>query len=471
MSIFFFCMKNLLEHLKAAPDLVNVPDEQLEWLIAHGELRTFAEGETMFRRDDPIEYMYVVLEGGVQFRIEQNGQFREISVIHPGGISGTLPYSRTKLAAGFGIFIAPTTLFLLHKDHFRTMTHECFELTQALVHCMTTRARNFTALEQQNEKMAALGRISAGLAHELNNPSAAIVRSADAFKHHFASTPERFKSVMSLQLNPESVDVCNDLFFRKANAGVRYDLSPLQKSDAEDTLLNWLEDHKINDGFDIVGNLVDFGFTVEELEFVWEKIGEKGFFTVLGWLDNVLTTERFVSEIGEASKRINDIVCAVKSYSHLDRANERQAADIHDGIRKTLMIMAHKIKTNSVKIIENFEPDMPEPRVFVGELNQVWTNLIDNALDALEHAPQKKLEIATSHKTGFVEVCFIDSGEGIPPEIVSNIFEPFFTTKQMGKGTGLGLNAVQRIIEQHNGDIKVSSEKGRTEFRVCLPME
>lgn len=464
-------MENLLEYLKSAPDLANVPDEQLEWLIAHGESRSFAESETLFKRDDPILYMYVVLEGALQFRLEQNGQFREISTLFPGGIGGTLPYSRTKNATGFGMFTAPTTMFMLHRDHFRAMTHDCFELTQALVHCMTTRARNFTALEQQNEKMAALGRISAGLAHELNNPSAAIVRSADSFKHHFASTPERFKSVMSLQLNPESVDVCNDLFFRKAQAGVRYDLSPLQKADAEDALLNWLEDHNINDGFDIVGNLVDFGFTTDELAFVWEKIGEKGFFTVLGWLDNVLTTERFVSEIGEASKRINDIVSAVKSYSHLDRANERQTTDIHDGIRKTLTIMAHKIKTNGVKIIENFAPDLPQPKVFVGELNQVWTNLIDNALDALDNASTKTLEIATSHKPGFVEICMIDSGEGIPASIISNIFEPFFTTKQMGKGTGLGLNAVQRIIEQHNGSIKVSSVPGRTEFRVCLPME
>jgi len=467
----FFIMDTLFAQLKAAPDLANVPNEHLEWLIAHGERHTFAEGETLFKRNDPIEYMYILLEGALQFRLEQNGQFREISTLLSGGIGGTLPYSRTRNATGFGLFTAPTSMFMLHKDHFRAMTHECFELTQALVHCMTTRARNFTALEQQNEKMAALGRISAGLAHELNNPSAAIVRSADAFKHHFASTPERFKSVMSLQLDPVSVDVCNDLFFRKATSGVRYDLSPLQKADAEDVLLNWLEDHNINDGFDIVGNLVDFSFTTEELEFVRENIGEKGFFTVLGWLDNVLTTERFVSEIGEASKRIHDIVSAVKSYSHLDRANERQKADIHDGIRKTLMIMAHKIKANGIRIVESFAPDLPEPKVFVGELNQVWTNLIDNAVDALENASTKTLEIATSHKPGFVEVCIIDSGEGIPADIVSNIFEPFFTTKQMGKGTGLGLNAVQRIIEQHNGSIKVSSEKGQTEFRVCLPME
>lgn len=469
--VFFLIMETLLQHIQASPHFENVPVEQLEWMITRGEQRTFAEGETLFKRDDLIENMYVVLSGSLQFRFEQNGQFREVSALQAGNITGTLPYSRTRLATGYGVFTEETTVFMLHNRHFRDMTHDCFELTQALVHHMTTRARNFTALEQQNEKMAALGRISAGLAHELNNPSAAIVRSAHAFKQHFSSTPERFKSVMSLQLRPESVDICNDLFFQKAAKGIRYDLSVLQKADAEDALLNWLEDHEITDAYDIVGNLVDYDFTPKDLEFVWEHIGQKGFFTVLGWLDNVLMTERFVSEISEASKRINDIVTAVKSYSHLDRASARQAADIHEGIRKTLVIMGYKIKKNGITFIENFAPDLPQPKVFVGELNQVWTNLIDNAVDALEHAQTKTLEIATSHKIGFVEVSIIDSGVGIPPEIVSNIFEPFFTTKAMGKGTGLGLNAVQRIINQHNGDIKVSSVPGRTEFRVCLPME
>ncbi len=464
-------MENLLEALQQAPDLKNVPQEQLEWLLNRSECRAFAQGEQLFKKDDPIEHMYVVLYGAIQFRIEQGGQFRELSTIHKGGIGGTLPYSRTSLAKGFGYFLEDTKLLFLHKEHFKAMTAECYELTEALVHFMTSRARSFATLEQQTEKMAALGRISAGLAHELNNPSAAIVRSADAFKQHLASTPDRFKRVMSLNLNMDSVDICNELFFRKASAGIRYDLSPLAKSSAEDELLSWLEDHGVDDGFDIVGNLVDFNFTTEDVEFVLEKIGQEGFFTVLEWLDNLLTTERFVAEIGEASKRINDIVNAVKSYSHLDRAAERQQADIHEGLRKTLMILSHKVKKNGISLKENFADNMPQPRVFVGELNQVWTNLLDNAIDALETASEKTLEIATSHKTGFVEVRIIDSGVGIPSENLSSIFDPFFTTKPMGKGTGLGLNSVQQIIKQHNGDIKVFSEPGKTEFRICLPME
>lgn len=463
-------MENLLQALQEAPDLKNVPTPQLEWLLKRAECRGFKQGEQLFRKDDPIDHMYIVLYGSIQFRLEQGGQFRILSTLSTGGIGGTLPYSRTSIARGFGYFADDTKLLFLHKEHFRAMTSECYELTEALVHFMTSRARNFAAMEQQTEKMAALGRISAGLAHELNNPSAAIVRSADAFKKHLSSTPDRFKRVMRLNLNAESVDICNELFFTKASTGIRYDLSPIEKSDAEDALLNWLEDHGVDNGFDIVGNLVDFHFLPQDLEFVRHHIGEEGFFTVLEWLDNLLTTERFVAEISEASKRINDIVSAVKSYSHLDRAAERQQSDIHEGLRKTMMIMAHKLKKNQVSVIETFASNLPQPRVYIGELNQVWTNLLDNAIDALEHAEVKNLELITSEKNGFVEVCIIDSGAGIPQEIISSIFDPFFTTKPMGKGTGLGLNAVQRIIDQHNGEIKVNSKPGRTEFKVCLPL-
>jgi signal transduction histidine kinase len=461
----------LVEQLKTMNDFAGVPDEQLQWLIDRSEVRCYETGETLFKRGDAIDEMYVFLTGSMIIRIEQNGQFRELLEQKAGNIGGTLPFSRTSKAAGFGVFSEPTTAMFLHKQNFRSMVSECYELTEAMVRFMTSRVRSFTEIQQQTDKMAALGRVSAGLAHELNNPSAAIVRSASEFKKHLGNTPDRFKRVMSLNLDLEAVEACNRLVFEKISTGI-LDLSSLERSDAEDTLLNWLEDHDITEGYDITGNFADFGMTVQDMEFINEKIGQKQLFTVLEWLDNVLTTERFVTEMSEASKRINDIVTAVKSYSHLDRAAEKQRVDIHLGIKNTFMILGHKVKKINLKVQKNFEPNLPEPRVFVGELNQVWTNLLDNAIDALENTPEPAIEIISRrYKDEFIEVLIIDNGEGISADALPNIFDPFFTTKPMGKGTGLGLNTVQKIIQQHNGSIKVDSRPGRTEFRICLPID
>jgi signal transduction histidine kinase len=461
----------LVEQLKTMNDFAGVPDEQLQWLIDRSEVRCYETGETLFKRGDAIDEMYVFLTGSMIIRIEQNGQFRELLEQKAGNIGGTLPFSRTSKAAGFGVFSEPTTAMFLHKQNFRSMVSECYELTEAMVRFMTSRVRSFTEIQQQTDKMAALGRVSAGLAHELNNPSAAIVRSASEFKKHLGNTPDRFKRVMSLNLDLEAVEACNRLVFEKISTGI-LDLSSLERSDAEDTLLNWLEDHDITEGYDITGNFADFGMTVQDMEFINEKIGQKQLFTVLEWLDNVLTTERFVTEMSEASKRINDIVTAVKSYSHLDRAAEKQRVDIHLGIKNTFMILGHKVKKINLKVQKIFEPNLPEPRVFVGELNQVWTNLLDNAIDALENTPEPAIEIISRrYKDEFIEVLIIDNGEGISADALPNIFDPFFTTKPMGKGTGLGLNTVQKIIQQHNGSIKVDSRPGRTEFRICLPID
>jgi signal transduction histidine kinase len=460
----------LIEQIKTMELLDNVPDEQLQWLIDRGEIRSYETGEQLFKRGDAIDEMYIFLTGSMKIRLEQNGQFRELIEHKTGNIGGTLPFSRTSKAAGFGVFSEPTTALFLHRKHFRKLVGECYELAEALVQFMTSRVRSFTEQQQQTDKMAALGRVSAGLAHELNNPSAAIVRSASEFKKHLSNTPDRFKRVMSLQLSSEAIDTTNHLVFEKIAAGIQY-LSSLERSDAEDVLLNWMEDHDIADGYDMTGNFADFGLTVQDLEFLVAHVGQAQVFTILEWIDNVLTTERFVSEMSEASKRINDIVTAVKSYSHLDRAAEKQRVDIHLGIKNTFLILGHKAKKINLKVQKNFEPNLPEPSVFVGELNQVWTNLLDNAIDALENTPEPVLEIVTRrYKDEFIEVLIIDNGEGISADALPNIFDPFFTTKPMGKGTGLGLNTVQKIIQQHKGDIKVQSRPGRTEFRICLPI-
>ncbi|TAE28592.1 MAG: GHKL domain-containing protein [Candidatus Kapaibacterium sp.] len=461
----------LAAQLKTLPDLKNVPEEQLCWLINHSEVRHYELGEHTFKKGDAIDEMYIVLNGVLSIRLEQNGQFRELLELRAGNISGTLPFSRTAKAAGYGLVQEAVSILFLHKNNFRKMVAECYELTEALVHVMSTRVRTLTERQQQTDKMAALGRVSAGLAHELNNPSAAIVRSAAEFKKHLSNTPDRFKRVMMLQLDVDAVDVCNNLVFQKAQAGIQDTMTSLERADAEDELLSWLEYHNVDDGYHITGNFVDYGLGIADLEFVYEQIGEENFFTVLQWLDNVLTTERYVQEIGEASKRIHEIVSAVKSYSHLDRAAEMERTDIHQGIKNTFLILGHKIKKTNIKVVKNLDYSLPEVKIFVGELNQVWTNLLDNAIDALEGVPEPTLELVSRrYKEDFIEVFIIDNGTGIPEDALPNIFDPFFTTKPMGKGTGLGLHTVQNIIKQHNGDIKVESRAGRTAFRVCLPI-
>jgi signal transduction histidine kinase len=191
---------------------------------------------------------------------------------------------------------------------------------------------------------------------------------------------------------------------------------------------------------------------------------------VIGWLYQVFTTEKLVGEIEEAAKRINTLVTSVKGYTHMDQAPEKQLTDIHVGIRNTLTMLNHKLKKNNIKLIENFQADLPQANIFVSEMNQVWTNIIDNAIDAMEGRANSTLEIKTEKSGAFVNVSIIDNGPGIPKEIQDKIFDPFFTTKSIGKGTGLGLEVVRQIISQHNGKVYVNSEIGRTEFVICFPI-
>jgi signal transduction histidine kinase len=191
----------------------------------------------------------------------------------------------------------------------------------------------------------------------------------------------------------------------------------------------------------------------------------------MNWINSNMITEKMVVDIEEASKRIADLVGAVKNFTHMDQGHDKQYADVHDGIRNTLTMLQHKIHTGSVEVIKNFDTSLPPVKAMIGELNQVWTNLMDNALDAMEPAGKGTLEIKTRRDNDCVEVSIIDNGPGIPDDIKSQVFDPFFTTKEIGKGTGLGLDVVNRIVKQHRGSIKLNSVPGRTEFLVCFPID
>lgn len=463
-------MEDLLQQLQRVPELQPVPLPQLQWMAEKGRIDSFADGEKVFVKGDAISELRIILKGEVNLFMEQAGNLRNMGTIGAGEITGKLPFSRMKGATGTGIVTGETIVFSLHQDFFPEMIRNHHELVEALVHVMTDRVRDNTRMQQQNDKMMALGKLSAGLAHELNNPSAAVVRSAHELKKHLSNIPDNFKRVIQIRTTEQVVDQVNQLVFSKiANTG-KTSLSMLAKTALEDELTEWLESNEIANAYEMTEVMAEFDIHAEDLEHVKSWLRPEDKQPVIGWIYQVLTTEKLVTEIEEAAKRINTLVSSVKGYTHMDQAPEKQLTDIHVGIRNTLTMLNHKLKKNGIKLIESFDAQLPQASIFISEMNQVWTNVIDNAIDAMEGRTNNTLEIKTEKKGSFINVFIIDNGPGIPKEIQDKIFDPFFTTKSIGKGTGLGLEVVRQIIHQHNGKVYVDSNPGRTEFVICFPI-
>jgi signal transduction histidine kinase len=464
-------MANWIEQLRNIPGLLMVPEDQLQWLVDEGEILHLKEGEFLFRPDEPADYLQIIFEGRIRTYISQQGQNQELIVMEPGTITGLLPYSRMKQNRANGVVVKPAVVLRFHRSKFPALIKTRYELTEALVHEMTNRVRSFTALQQQNEKLMALGKLSAGLAHELNNPAAAVVRSAQELKAHLGYQPEKFKKVIKMRLDDAVVDQVNETLFARLAKVEQPHLSLMEKTEREDDLMDWLEDQEIKDADEIASTLVEFGFAEDDLEEVLDRVGEDAFGPVIAWMNNVLATEKLVQEIKDASTRIADLVGSIKSYTHMDRDQDKQLVDLHDGIRITANILKHKFRQNGVQLIESFGPEVPKVPGYPSSLNQVWTNLIDNALDALAGQKDGKIEVSSCRLGSTVVVQVIDNGPGIPEEDQSLIFDPFFTTKELGKGTGMGLDVVHKIVQRHRARIAVDSAPGRTEFKITFPLD
>lgn len=462
-------IKDLLAELKSVPEFKSVPDVQLQWLADKGQIRSYKDGDKLFSPGDSIDGFSIVLTGRMSLYMVQNGNRRDLGTYEPLEILGRLPYSRMKNANGEAYAIGDLTLLFIHRDLFPELVSTCHEITEALVHNMTDRVRDFTKFQQQNDKMMALGKLSAGLAHELNNPSAAIVRSAQQLKKALAAAPKKFKRVLKIQSDDTTVDRLNKLVLGKIENKASAKMSLAQKSDLEYNLQEWMEKELGQSGYEGLDVFADFGFSEDDFCEVktWFRAEDVG--PVIDWMAQVLLTESLVSDIEEASKRINTLVSSVKGYTHMDQAPEKQKTDIHTGIRNTLTMLNHKLKKSGIKVVEDFRHEPPEANILVSEMNQVWTNLIDNAIDAMEGRPNSVLEITTERDREFSIVSITDNGAGIRKEILDKIFDAFFTTKPIGKGTGLGLDVVRNIVNQHNGKVEVSSEPGKTTFKVCFP--
>lgn len=460
----------MIEELRTVPALEGLENSALEWLVRNGEILTFDKDEPIFKQGDPIDKMLIVLEGQALLKMHQGNQYRVVGEFGAGMITGLLPYSRAKSAVGMSQAIEPVKVLAIGREKFREMILTQEELTTVLVHLMSSRIREFTKNQQQSDKMMALGKLSAGLAHELNNPSAAIVRSAQMLSAHLKQSPDIFMQAVKVQMTDEQIKAVNEVLAGQLAKGVQ-SYSLMVKSQKEDEVIDWLDDHDIEDSDMIAENLVEFGFGPDELDRIANEVEQKYLSGMLAWINQNLVTERLVDEIQEASSRINKLVSSVKSYTHMDQAPEKKPTDIHLGIENTLTMLAHKIKKGNIQVHLNFDPHLTKPPVFPSEMNQVWTNIIDNAIDAMEDSDRKELTITTTQNSQSINVVISDTGSGIPEEVQDKIFDPFFTTKEIGKGTGMGMEVVHRIVTtQHNGSVSFRTEPGYTEFTVCFPL-
>lgn len=458
------------EWLQSIEALKEVPLTQLQWMIDKSRHYSLKEGEYLFRSGEGVVGTHVLRAGKIRLYLLQNKEIMEVYMMAPTDISGSLPFSRAAKNNVSAKVLEDADIMTLPAEKFREMVSQHYELTEALVHIMTTRVRNFTSLQQQNEKMMALGKLSAGLAHELNNPAAAIVRGSESLTKHLKVKPAFFKEIMSIRVEEKDVDRVTNKLFEVLGREEKPKLTLMQRTEREDEMRDWLDEHSVSNSDEIADTFLDYAFTCEDLGDLYEHIPDKYLSPIFNWMNQNLVTEKMVEDIQESSQRIFHLIQSVKNFTHMDQGKGRELIDIHSGIENTLTMLQYKLKKGNIDIVREFDKQLPRILAMVGELNQVWTNLIDNALDAMEAVGRGRLVIRTEKDHEFVKVSIIDNGPGIPDEIGSRIFDPFFTTKDIGKGTGMGLDVVSRIVNQHHGSVKVNSEPGNTVFIVCFPV-
>ena len=460
---------SLVDRLATHKTLGSVPRRELEWLAAHGRMHTYEVGEVIVPPGENVVEMVIVLEGHAAIYIDRGSGRRKVMEWRGGDVTGMLPYSRMQRAPGSSVIEERSVGLLINKDCFGEMIRECPHVTEILVHIMIDRARQFTSTDWQDEKMMSLGKLSAGLAHELNNPASAVARASKSLEEGLTELEDAGYALGAMHLSDEVYDEVERLRAGSVMSRSTGVFSAIERSDREDELADWLGAHQIDVG--AAQALVESGITTESLDELAGILKGDALSTAVRWIAAGYATRSLAADIERASSRIHQLVSAIKRFTHMDRATVSEPASIVQGITDTVFVLSSKAKAKSATVKLDIEDNLPMVRSYGGELNQVWSNLVENALDALDPAGGGEVVVsACRESTGNrVVVRVIDNGTGIEPDVQKRIFDPFFTTKPVGEGTGLGLDISQRIVRAHEGSIELESRPGRTEFRVSFP--
>jgi signal transduction histidine kinase len=431
--------------LLKVPVFADLPDDQIAWFLSHSEDVPLAAGEIYVRQGDPADWMFVILEGQLQWRGEFGGE-TVVLAGKPGDVTGVLPFSRMKQFVVTGRAVTEGRILRFPSSLFPELIQKMPELTKRLVGLLSDRIRETTRIEQQRDRLASLGKLSAGLAHELKIKDA----SHELGKRDLTS--EQKSEIDKMEASFTQDDVVPP--------------DALTISDLEDQIDSLFRSHGQADLWMLAASLAKRNIRPEILESLFENLGPETARAALVRIAASVEVANLVHEIESSTSRISDLVRAIKEYTYMDQA-AIQNVDVVKSLETTLTILNHKLK-QGVSVQRDYQKVPLLVNSFGSELNQVWTNIIDNAIDAMHG--KGELRVRTYRDDGCVVVEIGDNGPGIPPDVKAHIFEPFFTTKRVGEGTGLGLDTVQRIVKKHRGTIQVTSKPGDTCFQVWLPV-
>jgi len=457
----------LVERLTTHKTLGSAPRSELEWLARNAEFRRYEAGARVASRGEPVNEMVVQLSGRLTVSMERGSGRRQTLDSFGGEVTALLPFSRLTSSLGDAIFAEPSEVLVLRRDQMPALIRECPGIVEILVHGMVDRSKHLATVNWQDDKMASLGRLAAGLAHELNNPASAAARSAKQLRETLKEVDAAAQAVGAASMTPDQRKVIATYIDGPPISLATGVYSAIERADHEDEISDWLDDHDADSSRAVA--LAEADITIEMLDTLAESFEGKELDVALRWIAANHTARTLATEVERATTRIHDLVSAVKRFTYLNRAATPAPTDIGQGLADTVAVVASKARGKSVSVKLDVQPGLPTIIGNAGELNQVWANLLENAIDAADS--NGKVTVKASKEDGDVVVRVIDDGPGIPPDIQTRIFEPFFTTKPIGQGTGLGLDISRRVVSSHEGSIVLESRPGRTEFRISLPLE